>query len=75
LSLRRDSDRYARAKVQDHWIVNLVQRQLEVHRNPVADSSRRFGWWYADRTILDRGDRIAPLAAPQSPVAVADLLP
>ena len=71
----RKGSLYAAGGVADYWIVNLVQRQLEVHRNPVADPSRAFGFWYADRTILDPGDRIAPLAAPTARVAVADLLP
>ncbi len=66
---------YAAGGIADYWIVNLVQRQLEVHRNPIADPSRAFGFWYADRTILDPGDAIAPLAAPTARVAVADLLP
>jgi Uma2 family endonuclease len=66
---------YAAGGIADYWIVNLVQRQLEVYRNPVADASQPFGCRYADRTIHDPGDAVAPLAAPQSPVAVADLLP
>ena len=66
---------YAAGGIADYWIVNLVQRQLEAHRNPVADPARVFGFWYADRTILDPGDGIAPLAAPNARVAVADLLP
>ena len=66
---------YAAGGVADYWIVNLVQRQLEVHRRPVADAARAFGFWYADRIILDPGDVTAPLAAPKGRVAVADLLP
>jgi Uma2 family endonuclease len=66
---------YAAGGIADYWIVNLVQRQLEVHRNPVADATQPFGFRYADRTIHDPGDAVAPLAAPNAPVAVADLLP
>jgi Uma2 family endonuclease len=66
---------YAASGIADYWIVNLVQRQLEVYRDPVADPTQPFAWRYASRTILDPGDSIAPLAAPQAPVAVADLLP
>jgi hypothetical protein len=36
---------------------------------------RAFGWRYARREIVALPDRIAPLAAPAAPVAVADLLP
>jgi Uma2 family endonuclease len=66
---------YAAGGIDDYWIVNLVQRQLEVYRNRVADSARQFGWWYADRTILDAGDFVSPLALPQARIAVNDFLP
>jgi Uma2 family endonuclease len=65
---------YAAAGIADYWIVNLVQRQLEVYRNPVSDASAPFGARYADRVIFDPGDNVTPLATP-TPVAVADLLP
>src|SRR5438128_10342031 len=32
-----------RAGVADYWIVNLVDRQLEVHRNPHADPRQPSG--------------------------------
>jgi Uma2 family endonuclease len=66
---------YAAGDITDYWIVNLVQRQLEVYRNPVADPSAQFGGSYADRTILDPGQFASPLALPQARVAVDDLLP
>jgi Uma2 family endonuclease len=71
----RKASLYAAGGIADYWIVNLVQRQLGVYRNPVADSSEPLGFRYADRTIHDPGDGVAPLAAPQASVAVADLLP
>jgi putative restriction endonuclease len=66
---------YASGAIADYWIVNLVQRQLEVYRNRVADPAARFGYSYSDRTILDPGDFASPLALPQARVAVNDLLP
>jgi Uma2 family endonuclease len=66
---------YAQANLPDYWIVNLVDRQLEVHRNPGPDPSRRGRFRYADVTIVPESGRIAPLAAPQSEIAVAELLP
>ena len=66
---------YASANVADYWIVNLVQRQLEVYRDPVADSTQLFGFRYNSRTILDPPDTVSPLAAPQASITVADLLP
>lgn len=66
---------YAAGGIADYWIVNLVQRQLEVYRDPVADSTQLFGCRYNSRTILDPPDTITPLAAPHASITVADLLP
>lgn len=66
---------YAAGGITDYWIVNLVQRQLEVHRDPVADNTQPFGFRYANRTILDPPDVVSPLAVPQASITVADLLP
>ncbi len=78
-TLRKDrtikAHHYAQAGIPDYWIVNLVDRQLEVHRNPGPDPARRGRFRYADVTIVPESGRIAPLAAPQSEIAVADLLP
>ncbi len=72
---RRKGSLYARAGISDYWIVNLVDGQLEVYRNPVPDTSQRYGWRYADATILTRADGVAPLAFPAVTIPVADLLP
>jgi Uma2 family endonuclease len=66
---------YARAGVADYWIVNLVDRVLEVHRDPAPDVEAPYGWAYASIEILSGGAAIAPLAAPASPIAVTSLLP
>jgi len=66
---------YARARLEDYWIVNLVDRVLEVYRQPLVDAAAPFGWRYASHQTLRPGSAIAPLAAPDSPVAVIDLLP
>jgi Uma2 family endonuclease len=66
---------YASANVADYWIVNLVQRQLEVYRDPVADITQMFGFRYNSRAILDPPDKVSPLAVPQASITVADLLP
>lgn len=66
---------YAQAGLPDYWILNLVDRQLEVHRDPGPDPSRRGRFRYADVTIVPEAGNMAPLAAPGSPIAVADLLP
>jgi Uma2 family endonuclease len=78
-SLRYDrgkkAPRYAMAGIQDYWIVNLIDRCVEIYRKPVADPSARRGWRYLDVSVLTPPASIAPLAAPQGPIAIADLLP
>jgi Uma2 family endonuclease len=71
----RKGSLYAACGIADYWIVNVVDQQLEVYRNPVADATKRFGFRYADRTDLSAGAFISPLAAPTAKIAVADLLP
>jgi Uma2 family endonuclease len=66
---------YARAGLADYWIVNLVDRVLEVRREPVADPAAPFGWRYAAVERLGPEALVAPLARPDARVAVADLLP
>jgi Uma2 family endonuclease len=66
---------YAQGGITDYWIINLVQEQVEVFRNPVADTSQPYGQRYADGTVFLRGSSIALLARPGISVAVADLLP
>ena len=66
---------YAAGRIIDYWVVNLVDRQIEVYRNPTADSSQRHGHRYADVTILTRADSVRPLAFPAVSIPVADLLP
>ena len=72
---RRKGSLYARAGIADYWILNLFHSQLEVYRNPVPDSSQRFGFGYADRTIYSPADFVSPLAAPHASILVADMLP
>src|SRR5712692_2431240 len=66
---------YARAEIQDYWIVNLVDRVLEVHRDPGPDPSAPYGWRYRSIATLAPPAAVAPLAFPAAQVAVADLLP
>src|SRR5262249_38440706 len=66
---------YARAGIQDYWIVNLVDRALEVYREPVADRSAAYGWRYRSLTTLGPADVVVPLAFSSSRIAVADVLP
>jgi len=66
---------YARAAVDDYWLVNLVEEVVEVHRRPRPDPSAPYGWHYGSIACARRGDLVAPVASPDSVVSVADLLP
>jgi Uma2 family endonuclease len=65
---QRKGKLYAGAGIDDYWIVNLIDGCVEVHRQPLN------GCYCSVRRILP-GDRIAPLAVPESMISVADLLP
>lgn len=71
---RHKGSLYARAGLTDYWILNLVDRVLEVYRQPIADASAAFGWRYAAMETLGAGSRVALLAVPAARIAVADLL-
>jgi Uma2 family endonuclease len=66
---------YAAHRVPDYWIINIRDRVVEVHRNPVKDSSSRFGWRYAEGRIIHPGESFALLAAPDRPIEIARLMP
>jgi Uma2 family endonuclease len=65
---------YARAGLADYWLLNLVDRVLEVYREPTPDSAAPFGWRYARSEVLDAAARVTPLAAPASSISVSQLL-
>jgi len=58
---------YARAGIQEVWLVDLTKGCVEVHRNPAGAS-------YAEVLRLRRGDRLAPAAFPDAVAAVEDVL-
>jgi Uma2 family endonuclease len=66
---------YARAHVPDYWIVNLVDRVVEVHREPTPSAEAPYGSRFGTRRSLGAGDGVSPLAAPRARIPVADLLP
>lgn len=66
---------YARAGVAAYWIVNLVDRQVEVLRNQSPDPASKFGWRYITNTTHRSGESLTPLAAPTASIPVAELLP
>ena len=59
---------YAQAGIRELWIVNLIERCLEVHRDPTPDGQ------YRDILVLRPGDEVEIAALPGFKFAVADLL-
>jgi Uma2 family endonuclease len=74
LARGRKAAAYARAAIADYWIVNLVDRVVEVHREPARPGPARRHWGYASIETLDADATVTPLAAPAA-VRVGDLLP
>ena len=75
LARGRKAAAYARARIADYWIVNLIDRVLEAHREPVRPGPARRHWGYAAIETLAMDVTVAPLAAPSAEIAVRDLLP
>ena len=75
LARGRKAAAYARARIADYWIVNLVDRVLEVHREPARPGPARRHWGYAAIVTLGGDATITPLSAPSAGIPVADLLP
>ena len=62
------AEAYARAGIEDYWIIDIVNRQVRVYRGPSSHG-------YTQVTIHEAGESISPLACPNAGIAVDDLLP
>lgn len=58
---------YARAGIQEMWLVNLRRGVVEVFRNPTEDG-------YTSTTIARRGDSVTPLALPDVALSITEML-
>jgi Uma2 family endonuclease len=63
---------YARAGVPEYWVIDLEKRRIVVHCDPEGDGNEHH---YRALCIFREGVSVAPLFAPESPVAVSALLP
>ena len=59
---------YARNGIPEYWILNVMDMQLEVHRDPRGDI-------YTTKQTFYATDVVTPLSLPMASIAVADLLP
>lgn len=58
---------YAEAGIEELWVVDLVEEEVVVHRNPQADG-------YGSRTVFRRGECVAPARFPDVSIAISDFL-
>lgn len=77
LAFDRDekAELYAAAGIADYWVVDLVNRQLLVFRDPKPDAQSVRNFTYQTRLTYGPAESVSPLANPTASVAVADLLP
>ena len=66
---------YARAGIRDYWIVNLIDRVVEIYRDLGPDVTAPFGWRYTSVDRFRPGESVSLLDVPAAPLAVAALLP
>lgn len=69
-----DSSLYARARIAEYWIVNLIDRVLEIHRDPAPDPAAPHGWRYRSVSILAPPSVVTPVALPSARIRIADLV-
>ena len=58
---------YARCGVPEYWIVNVVDKRIEVHRSPVGET-------YTDVQHFERGQSVALLEFPDVVVQVDEII-
>jgi Uma2 family endonuclease len=66
---------YAAAGLPEYWIANLVDRTLEIHRDPQPPPDRTASWSYRSIEVLRPPAVVTPQAAPAARIAIVDLLP
>ncbi len=71
----RKASLYAKAGIQDYWVLNLKKNQLEIFRRPIPDSDARHGFSYGDQHIAVESESVSPLIEPNIVIAVTDMLP
>jgi len=59
---------YARAGIQEYWVLDVKGRRLFVHRQPAAEG-------YQEITAYSNDESVATLARPDALIHVGDLLP
>ena len=66
--LHKKAALYARATIQEYWVVDIAGRRMVVHRQPTSQG-------YAEILAYGEDELLSPLARPEATIRVADLLP
>src|SRR5205085_8284824 len=65
--LTTKADLYARAGIEDYWVLDLNGRRMIVHRSPQSGK-------YRSVTAYSENEHVVPLAPPSTQVLVSDVL-
>ena len=65
---------YAAGGIADYWVIDVTGRVL-VFRDPKPAATEPFGSTYARVSAFGRDESITPLAAPNHPIRVSEMLP
>ena len=71
----RKGSLYARAGVPEYWIVNAVERLLEIYRDAAPDVTAPYGYSYRSVERLLPPASAAARSVPMKAVPIADLFP
>ena len=66
---------YSAHGIADFWIVNLLERVVEIRRKPVYDPRVQFEYRYETLERKSPGEMLSPLLALTAEIPVDDLLP
>ncbi len=66
---------YASMGVPDYWVLDLENRQLLVHRQPITDGETQFGHHYEQVDTIAEDGHVSPLEKPEAKLAVGEMLP
>jgi Uma2 family endonuclease len=66
---------YASHGLQDYWVANLIDRIVEVYRDPHPDPAARFGWSHGAPLRVPPTGKLSPLMLPSQEILVTDILP
>ena len=73
--LTEKAELYATAGVPEYWVVDLVNRQLVVFRDPTPLAKELGATTYQTRLTFGPADAVSPISAPSATITVSELLP